>query len=244
MPFPTTIDTPDTTMQGTTLFTGDDHALNHRTLGSSIIAIENNLGTNAGTSILKNFNAGDFGARINSGGILQQTLTGTVNLQGQATASGTMANGVYGTATYQGGTGNSMVLGTPSVDYFSARNAGTGLGFNNSIFPAEGTLTDVAGGTLTVDARTAQIYYSVMGTGAGNRTIATPTNLSPYQQLTYAFKTSGSANGTLVWGTIFRISQDYGTPTLGTGVGWNYFTWRYNSIDSKLDFQGQIKNEV
>lgn len=127
---------------------------------------------------------------------------------------------------------NSIIIGTK------------GVSFGESIYPAVGTITDSAGGTFTVDAGSSQIYYSAMGTAAGNRTLGTPTNPQNYQQLTYAFKASGSANGTLVWSSAFRISQDFGTPALGTGVSWNYFNWRYNAIDTKWDFLGQVLNLV
>ncbi len=146
--------------------------------------------------------------------------------------------GIFGTPSITGGTATSIVLGTPAIDVINARNSGTAVGFGASIYPSEGSLTDSAGGTLTANAQAAQIYYCVLGTAAGNRTIGTPTNLSAYQQLTYAFKSSGSANGTLVWASsIFRGTANAGV--LGTGTSWNYYGWRYNAIDSKLDFVGQ-----
>lgn len=234
MAYPNTYDSfLGTTAQGTSALTSPDHALDHRTLGSALSSVEHTLGTNpGGTEILKNFVAGDFASRINSSNVLQQTLQGTIN------------NSILGTPTVTGGTATSITLGTPTADVINARNSGTALGFGNSIYPAEGTVADAAGGTLTVNAQAAQIYYCAMGTAAGNRTIGTPTNLSSYQQLTYAFKASGSANGTLVWAGIFRFSQDSGTPAIGTGTTWNYYGWRYNAIDSKLDFMGQSKNII
>jgi len=241
MAWPGDLGTISTAMVGTTRDDtastpdgSDDHALMHRKEGSILNALPSVFGTSNGTNVLRNIaSASDSLAAINSGGTLLELVTG-----------GTANNMIFGSPSVTGGTYNSGIFGTPSVDIISARNGGTGVGFGNSIYPAEGTLVDVAGGTLTADARSAQIYYSVMGTAPGNRTISTPLNISSYQQLTYAFKTSGSANGTLVWGTIFRVSQDSGTPTLGTGVGWNYFAWRYNTIDSKFDFGGQSKNLV
>lgn len=219
---------------GSQLLTSPDHALGHSNLSLAVIALENKLGQNLGSAannqILVGVGVGSstWGSVWTGGSIVNPNATG-----------GTFSNPTENNGTYQNAT-----LGTPLIDFVGARNAGTGVGFNNSIFPSEGTLTDAASGTLTADARAAQIYYSVMGTAAGNRTLATPTNPSPYQNLTYVFKTSGSANGTLVWGTAFRISQDYGTPTLGTGVGWNFYTWRRNNIDAIWDFQGQVKNVV
>lgn len=250
MPFPNDSGTIPANMQGTTLLADaiDDHSLMHRQVGTILNALPTTLGTTAGTNILKNItSAGQFAVSVNSSNVLQQSLTGTLGMSagsitGQISNTGTIANGVYGTATYQGGTANTLTLGTPSTDIIKAR--GTAIGFNNSIYPSEGSLTDSAGGTLTPDAGSYQMYYSVMGTSAGNRTIGTPTNPSSYQLLTLAFKASGSANGTIVWSSAFRISQDYGTPALGTGTSWNYFIWRYNAIDSKWDFNGQMLNLV
>ena len=233
MAYPSTIDTFDSSMQGTTLVATDDHANNHRVAGSNLAGIVQTLGTTPAGTLFSAFAAADKPVR-HQGGTFQQVMVGTVNL-----AAGTITGNIINNGTISSG-----VYGTPSIDFISARNAGTGIGFNQSIFPAEGTISDSAGGTFTVDARAAQIYYSVMGTAAGNRTIGTPSNSSNYQQLTFAFKTSGSANGTIVWSPIFRFSQNSGTPTLGTGVGWNYFGWRYNAIDTKWDFMGQSLNLI
>lgn len=139
---------------------------------------------------------------------------------------------------------NGETLGTPTIGTITVPGTTTALGFSASIAPGVGTLTDSAGGTLTVNAQAGQVFYSAMGTSAGNRTLAAPLNPTGYQTLTYAFKASGSANGTLVWNAIFRFSQDSGTPALGTGTTWNYYGWRYNPIDTKWDFQGQSKNIV
>lgn len=253
MSWPTSFDTfSGTTAQGGSLLTAPDHAQDHRTLGSFAGTAENIIGLGVGTPKVNTFLQG-IGGGSSQWGTVGTALTfassnfnngtaGTLTLQaptinGQGTNSGTISGGVIGTATIQGGTGISMTLGTPAIDVINARSVSTGVGFNNSIFPSEGTLVDSAGGTLAVDARAAQIYYCVLGTAAGNRTIGTPSNLSNYQLLTFAFKNSGSQNGTLVWSSIFRFNTG-GTPVLGTGNTWNYYGFRYNFIDSKLDQMG------
>lgn len=238
MSYPATLDTY-TAVAGTTLEATADHANMHNVAGSAVVNIETTLGTNSGTSVLLGFAAGNFALPVNSSsglGTLQRPILGTLSM-----AAGTFTGTITNSAVVTGGTISSPAIGTPTMDFVSARNAGTGIGFNNAIYPVKGTVADSAGGTLTVDARAAQIYFCTMGTAAGNRTIATPTNLSPEQLLIFAFKASGSANGTLVWGTIFRVSSSIGTPLLGTS-GWSYYNWRYNSTDSKLDFQGQTLN--
>lgn len=242
MPFPTDFTPVPTNMQGTTLLAdtnGDDHSLAHRTLGSIVNAMGTKLGLTSGTPANNQALIGNGGGSAGWSGTWNQAALGSPTLTG-----GTLNNPIIGTPSSTGGTASSITLGTPSIDFISARNSGTGVGFNQSIFPSEGTIVDSAGGTLAVDARASQIYYSVVGTAAGNRTIGTPTNPSNYQLLTYAFKTSGSANGTLVWTPIFRLSQNTGTPALGTGVGWNYYSWRYNAIDTKWDFMGLSLNLI
>jgi hypothetical protein len=263
-------------------------------VGTSLIAIQTVLGTNSGTSVLKNFAASNFAvpqtipgagtARIidtnaypvielNSVGSsrwlqITNASSGNVQLSAVGTTDASLALSGNGTgaifflSNLLNGTANNFVLGTPAINGGTANlaigtistltvgtvtTAGTvaGIIFGKSIAPNVGTITDASGGTYIVNASTANIWYSVMGTAAGNRNVGTPTNIQPYQQLTYAFKASGSANGTLVWNSnVYRLSQDIGTPAIGTGTSWNYFNWRYNSIDSKFDFMGQSTNLI
>lgn len=224
---------------GTSLLTSPDHALVHTNISILGTVLENMLGVNPGTNLLRGVSgASDQLFALNTGGTANQTIT-----------KGTVNNGIFGTPTITGGQmagSANLAAGTLSSPQINGTitSAGTvnGLIFGVTIAPGVGTITDSAGGTFTVNAQAANIYYSVQGTAAGNRTINTPANPQPYQLLTYAFKDSGSANGTLIWGTAFRISQDVGTPTIGTGASWNYYGWRYNFIDSKWDFTGQSKN--
>jgi len=241
--FPSSLDTY-TPVSGTTLLS-TGHAGLHNNDGSAIVSIESKLGvgassatsgavllgSGAGTSAWSTvWNNGNFGSPSITGGTVALALVnGTPSF-----SSGTETNTLH-----IGGTFNNPVLGTPT-------SPGTTLPivFGVGITPNAGSFIDTAGGTVTVNAATAQIYYTVMGTAAGNRTINTPSNLTAWQYLEYDFKASGSANGTLVWGTIFQISQDAGTPSLGTGTSWNKFSWRYNPVSTKLDFVGQITNLI
>ena len=50
MSYPSSIDAPDTTMQGTSLVSSPDHSLSHRAVGSAITAIENKLGLASGSA--------------------------------------------------------------------------------------------------------------------------------------------------------------------------------------------------
>jgi len=92
MAYPATIDTIPT-YAGTSLQGDIDHAgVLHGTANTIILSLENTLGTTGGTSVLKNFAAGDFSARINATNVLQQAISGTIN------------NSILGTPSIIGGT--------------------------------------------------------------------------------------------------------------------------------------------
>lgn len=159
MSYPSSIDSfVGTVAQGTTTLAGNDHALDHRQLGSASFAIETVLGTTAGTSVLKNFAAGDFPSRINSSGVLQQVVSGTVNL-----SAGTLSNVIVGTSQITGGTINNAVLGTPTVTLGS--DAQGDLYYRS----AAGTVTRLGVGT-------AGQYLTTNGTTPSWGTVATSSN--------------------------------------------------------------------
>lgn len=72
------------------------HSGQHSNANDAIEAIETVLGTTAGTAVLKDFVAGQFPARINSGGTLSQVITGgtlnNVNLGTVSSTGGTFTN--------------------------------------------------------------------------------------------------------------------------------------------------------
>lgn len=95
MAFPSSIDS-FTNPNGTDLLTSPDHAAQHTNANNAIVTIENNLGTNSGTSVLKHFTAGQFPLRVtgvSAIGTLQQTMVG-----------GTINNPIIGTPAITGGT--------------------------------------------------------------------------------------------------------------------------------------------
>jgi hypothetical protein len=103
MAYPATLSSVD----GTTLVSDADHAGMHN-------AIETTLGTNSGTSVIKNFVAGDFAARINSSNVLQQAVSGTINSSVLGTP--TITGGQFaGSASIVAGTINNAILGTPAI---------------------------------------------------------------------------------------------------------------------------------
>lgn len=233
------------------LATGPDHAALHTTHNDTSEAVQAKIGVGSGTPVADRALIGSGNGTSAWTTTWNNAIMGTPRITGGTVTSliGTaqITGGTVTTALLSGGTLANAAIGTPTIIGGTIAVNGTviPLSIGAALVPTTGTIVDVAGGTYTVNAQSAQIFYSVMGTAAGNRTIGTPTNLTAGQSLTYAFKASGSANGTLVWPTgIHRYSQDVGTPTLGTGTTWNYFSWRYNGIDSKLDFMGQSANVI
>jgi len=227
---------------GTTSLATDDHSARHNEIGAEIVSIETTLGTNSGTSVLKNFIAGDMAARVNNetfsvskmlGGTIGTAIIGTSYIVG-----GTLSSSV--------GTLNNMVLGTPVITGGSIGVNGTtvALTVGAGLVPTSNVYSDTAGGTIIINAQAGNVARIVFGTTAGNRTIGTPNNPTSDQSLTIAIKSSGSANGTIVWDTgAFRFS-DAGTPAIGTASTWNYYAWRYNGTDSKWDAMGQSSNII
>jgi len=89
---------------GTTLLADDDHSARHNAIGTDVAAIEAVIGTNAGTSVLKNFSAGDFAARVNN-----ETL-GTPTIIGANITGGTISNVTGVNSAY-------LTVGTANADY-------------------------------------------------------------------------------------------------------------------------------
>lgn len=224
---------------GTQTLDSPDHALQHTNANDAIEAAQVVVGTTAGTNVLKAFNAGDIPARLNTSNVLQQVIQGTL---GTSNVTGGTVSGAVLSATV--GTLNGLTLGTPIMDEFTTSATTTPTKSNRALAPTVGTITDVPSGTLASNAPSANIFELTLGTTAGNRTIAAPTNLTDGQSLTYRVKQNTNNTGTLVWNSVFRESTDVGTPTLGTESTFNYYGWRYNDTDTKLDFLGQSTNII
>lgn len=91
--YPGTINTFTNPSGTSPLATGPDHASLHTDVNDTLEAVQNTLGTTAGTSVLKDFAAGQFAARINASNILQHQISGTIKTSnmGSAVYSGTAA---------------------------------------------------------------------------------------------------------------------------------------------------------
>lgn len=250
MAYPSSLDS-FTDPAGTSLLTSPDHAALHTSINGAVESLESKLGLAAGSPTANKALIGSGNGTSGWTTTWNSAVLGTPTITAGIWTSGSINSAIVGTPTVTGGTINLAVLGSPTLQSPSITGgtlavSGTtvALSIGAAFVPTGGSLTDSASGTHTVNAQAAQVYYSVMGTAAGNRTIGTPNNPTAWQSLTYAFKASGSANGTLVWSGAFVMSQDVGTPTLGTGTTWNYYSWRYNSVESKWHYQGQSSNIV
>jgi hypothetical protein len=109
MSFPSSIDAPDITMQGGSFVAINDHAQDHRLLGSAVIQLENKVGIGAGSASLNQILVGQGAGTATWGTVWNQANLGSMTatggtITGQIQNDGTIANGVYGTATWQGGT--------------------------------------------------------------------------------------------------------------------------------------------
>lgn len=98
---------------------GADHALVTTNINTAAIALENVLGTTAGTSVISSFLAGQTALPIQSGTLGTTIAKGTINASvfgTPAITGGTYNNGVFGTPSLIGGTHNNVVMGTPQIN--------------------------------------------------------------------------------------------------------------------------------
>lgn len=137
--YPGTVDS-FTSPSGTSTTDSPDHALQHTNHNLAIIALEQVIGTTAGTSILKNFTAGGF------------ALNGV---------GGTLSNGIIGTPTITGGTATALTLGTPVINNAIVGSPTVTNGtINNATFGTPTLNSPVI--TLSSDA-TGDIFYRSSG---------------------------------------------------------------------------------
>jgi len=179
---------------------GQAHATQHSDANDAIEAHEAVLGTTAGTSVLKNFAAGQFPVRNTGGGatgtLVQTIVGGTLNkntLGSVGATGGTFNNATVGTPAITGGTANSIFLGTPT---FSAGAVNT---------------ADIANSAVTSGKyKPGTLNYSV-GT-VTNQTI-TSTSFTPITNGTTTYTAGTVAETLLFWASLlFRVT------TAGAGI--------------------------
>lgn len=193
---------------GTSLLTSPDHAGLHTDVNDTLEAIQDAVGTTAGTNVLLDFSAGDFPARINGSDVLQQSLQGTINnsvIGTPAITGGTVDNAVMGTPAVTGGTIDSAVMGTPAITggTLTAPNI-TDARYTRNNF------TD--GGTITLDWSTGNWQHGTLG---GNRTVAMSNGQEGGKYILQVHQ-DGTGSRTLTYGTEVLWPAG-GTTTLSTG---------------------------
>lgn len=124
MTYPTDLDTnlPAFTAQGTINLATNDHALDHRTLGTAALQIETKLGVGAGSPTLGAFLQGSGnGTSVWSTSLDNKTI-GTPSITGGTYASGVFTGGTYNNPVISAG---SAVSGLSLLNNGSITNTGT-----------------------------------------------------------------------------------------------------------------------
>lgn len=116
-----TFSDPDGT---TRMDTGVDHAALHTSNNTVIEALEDTVGTTAGTNIFKNFTAGDFPARINATNVLQQAVSGTINNSTLGTPTFVLGSDAQGDIYYKGTAGIARLAPSTAGYYLQTGGAG------------------------------------------------------------------------------------------------------------------------
>lgn len=155
---------------GTQTLASPDHAGQHSDINDLGEAVESVLGTTAGTSVLKNFAAGDFSVRINSSNVLQQALQGTINSSTLGTPTITLGSDAQGDVFYRssGGTVTRLAPGT-SGQFLKTQGAAANPVWASVIIPTVFTTGVVATGTCTSStvADVGSVTVNVVSTGSG-----------------------------------------------------------------------------
>lgn len=192
------------------------HAGQHSNANDAITAIEQVLGTTAGSALFTAFTAG------------QKPL---------AQEGGTVPAYTYQGGTFTGGLFNSGTLGTPTIGHITSPGTTVPTIFDRGIAPTVGTLADSPGGTITPNSAIGQVFEIALGTTAGNRTLAVPSNPTDGQAILFRVQQNSNNSGTLLFNASY-LMNNAGTPTLGTTNSWNYFGFRYYSAGSAWHAQG------
>jgi hypothetical protein len=202
MSYPATIYS-QTDVAGTTSLATDDHSARHNAVGNDLAAIEAVIGTTAGTSVLKNFTAGDFAPRINSSNVLQQQLTGTATL-----TSGTLNNVAIGTSMMRGGTIGTALIGTSTIQGGTANL----VDMRGYFCTPQSTTCAGTGGTTTLDLSLTNEWRVTFGTKNGTLAVS---NAKNGQKFVVSLTQDAVGTRTVVWFDTIKWT-DAGTPTLTT----------------------------
>ena len=178
---------------------GADHALVTTNINTAAIAIEQVLGTTAGTNVISAFIAGQTALPIQSG-----TLGTTI-------AKGTINNSIFGTPTINGGTANNQMLGTPQINGGTVGSTSVLQPLNSAFWAFAGSNNQILGTNQTTQLSWGSLKYDLLsefGTGA-NQFIAKQAGL--YYFYTLIEEDGAGATGQILSirlnGTIQQSSQ-------------------------------------
>lgn len=153
MAYPTTIDTFGTT-SGTQTLVSANHSDLHNNMARSIEGVETTLGTTAGTSVLKNFVAGNFAARTNGETFGTPTLnTATIGTPTIANPTINVGSDASGDLYYRnsGGSISRIAIGTPTQQLVVSAGTAPSWSTSTTLTSKFGTLSrDLAGTTGAV----------------------------------------------------------------------------------------------
>lgn len=219
---------------GTNTLDSPDHAVMHTNENDAILAIQTTLGTNAGTSVLKNFTAGDLVPKANN-----QTF-GSPLLQSPAIAGGTISSTIQNNGTIVNGVINS---GTINTSAFNGGTTGTVVNTGGLSLKDNGALTQTGTAdhiTLTPGASKfiRRSLYRQDNTGT-NSFLSNQVTLAGWGFVKVA---AGAQVGTkaIVFGSIFAnapivITSMIGI-TLGTAAAIGDFTTTLSSNGQNMAF--------
>ena len=232
--------------------TAVDHAAQHTSHNDVVEAIEDTLGTNAGTSVLKHYAVGEFAVRhtgVAATGTLVQTLVGgtfaNTTLIGtpQITGGSISSPALIGTPQITGGTSTSSVLnantigspivtsGTTTSALFNSGTLGTPTVLGSLQLRDVGIITQI--GTADNIDITAGASRLVRITGLF-KDLDTPTYLhKSFVQSGWGYVITNTNNGSYFLGTFTYGTAFSGTPVVtGAVYGYKDTTNPSNQIDA------------
>jgi hypothetical protein len=211
---------------GTSLLTSPDHAGLHTDVNDTLEAIQDTVGTTAGTNVLKSFAAGDFPARINSSNVLQQRVSGTVD------------NAILGTPALSAGTwSNAQLIGTPQITGGTITNAAL-------IGTSQFTGGSISGQVVNNGTVSGGVYGTAQHTGGtltGMTMVGTSNTISAIDNTMMTNRTRNIAIPAALWGArsgspLYETSTDdivyWGFDAAATEIIMS------NSIEVPEDFAG------
>ncbi len=186
------------------LATGPDHASLHTDNNDTLEAIQDTVGTTAGTNVLKSFAAGEFPVRANSSNVLQQVIQGTANNSTLGTP--TITGGTLISPLLTGGTANSQIIGTPVI------TGGTlTLPQIKTNTMGSASYTGTVSTTQTLDLSVASRHLVNLANSAGSVTLAV-SNVSINQPFLVEVLQGTAGLGTINWFSTIRWAGS-ATPT-------------------------------